>query len=107
VPGLNLFRKYHWKVQDLTIPGRGAGGELQVRGPNLFREYWRRPDATAKAFTPDGWFCTGALACGTAEPGSTLLQMYVRVWATQRCRRLSSVPRVTEILSMAQLSMWQ
>lgn len=34
-------------------------GELQVRGPNLFREYWRRPDATAEAFTPDGWFRTG------------------------------------------------
>lgn len=30
-----------------------------MRGPNLFREYWRRPEATADAFTPDGWFRTG------------------------------------------------
>lgn len=36
-------------------------GELQVRGPNLFREYWRRPEATAEAFTPDGWFRTGGV----------------------------------------------
>jgi malonyl-CoA/methylmalonyl-CoA synthetase len=30
-----------------------------VRGPALFREYWRRPEETAAAFTPDGWFRTG------------------------------------------------
>ncbi|MGD8816754.1 MAG: acyl-CoA synthetase, partial [Acidobacteriota bacterium] len=34
-------------------------GEIQVRGPQVFREYWRRPDATAAAFTEDGWFRTG------------------------------------------------
>lgn len=37
----------------------GTPGELQVRGPALFREYWRRPEETAAAFTPDGWFRTG------------------------------------------------
>jgi len=37
----------------------GEPGEIQVRGPTLFREYWRRPDATREAFTPDGWFRTG------------------------------------------------
>ena len=36
----------------------GASGELQVRGPNVFMEYWRRPDATAAAFV-EGWFRTG------------------------------------------------
>jgi malonyl-CoA/methylmalonyl-CoA synthetase len=32
-------------------------GEVLVRGPNVFRGYWRRPDAGG--FTPDGWFRTG------------------------------------------------
>ncbi|MGW0906150.1 acyl-CoA synthetase [Streptomyces sp. NPDC002853] len=37
-------------------------GEIEVRGPNLFTEYLNRPDATAAAFTPDGWFRTGDMA---------------------------------------------
>ena len=47
------------------LPGRpraGRPGEIQVRGPSVFREYWRRPEATRKAFTDDGWFCSGDVA---------------------------------------------
>jgi malonyl-CoA/methylmalonyl-CoA synthetase len=33
-------------------------GLIEVRGPNVFRQYWRRPDETAKAFHGD-WFRTG------------------------------------------------
>lgn len=39
-----------------------APGNLQVRGPNVFKGYWRKPDKTAEEFTPDGWFRTGDLA---------------------------------------------
>ncbi len=39
----------------------GTAGEIEVRGPGVFREYWRRPDATAAAFR-DGWFRTGDVA---------------------------------------------
>ena len=39
-----------------------APGELLVRGPGVFREYWGRPDATAAAFTEGGWFRTGDVA---------------------------------------------
>ncbi len=37
----------------------GEPGQIQVRGPGVFAEYWRRPEATAEAFTGDGWFRTG------------------------------------------------
>lgn len=37
-------------------------GELQVRGPNVTQGYWRNPEATAAAFTADGWYRTGDLA---------------------------------------------
>ena len=39
----------------------GAPGELEVRGPGVFLEYWRQPGATAAAFR-DGWFRTGDVA---------------------------------------------
>jgi long-chain acyl-CoA synthetase len=34
-------------------------GEIQFRGPTIFRGYWENPTATAEAFTPDGWYRTG------------------------------------------------
>lgn len=45
-----------------VVEGEGQSGEIQVRGPNVFLEYWQRPDATADAFTTDGWFRTGDMA---------------------------------------------
>lgn len=40
---------------------RGGAGEIEVRGPNVFAEYWGKPDATRDAFR-DGWFRTGDTA---------------------------------------------
>lgn len=39
----------------------GSVGHVQVRGPNVFGGYWRRPDLSAETFTADGWFRTGDL----------------------------------------------
>lgn len=48
-------------------------GELLVRGANVTGGYWRRPEATAAAFTDDGWYRTGDL--GTRDrDGSIQLQ---------------------------------
>jgi malonyl-CoA/methylmalonyl-CoA synthetase len=43
------------------IATEGTPGEIHVRGPSVFREYWDRPDATRDAFR-DGWFRTGDVA---------------------------------------------
>jgi malonyl-CoA/methylmalonyl-CoA synthetase len=37
----------------------GEIGGIQVRGPNVFKGYWRMPDKTKEEFTEDGWFKTG------------------------------------------------
>jgi len=34
-------------------------GEIQAKGPNIFKEYYKKPDKTKEAFTDDGWFRTG------------------------------------------------
>jgi malonyl-CoA/methylmalonyl-CoA synthetase len=42
-------------------------GAVEVRGPSLFTGYLNRPDATAAAHTPDGWFATGDIGRWTAS----------------------------------------
>jgi malonyl-CoA/methylmalonyl-CoA synthetase len=37
----------------------GETGAIEVRGPNVFAGYWRKPDKTREEFTADGWFKTG------------------------------------------------
>jgi acyl-CoA synthetase (AMP-forming)/AMP-acid ligase II len=46
-----------WDEHGKSLPP-GDRGEIVLRGPKVFKGYWRDPDATAKAFT-GGWFHTG------------------------------------------------
>uniref|UniRef100_A0A7N6AS59 Acyl-CoA synthetase family member 3 n=1 Tax=Anabas testudineus TaxID=64144 RepID=A0A7N6AS59_ANATE len=49
--------------QTQVRPGlEGKEGELLVRGPSVFKEYWNKPQETREAFTDDGWFKTGDTA---------------------------------------------
>lgn len=54
---------------DLRVVGKdgevladGETGMLEVRGPNVFKGYWRLPEKTNAEFRPDGYFITGDLA---------------------------------------------
>ncbi|KAK2003943.1 AMP-binding enzyme, partial [Colletotrichum falcatum] len=57
--------------------GRERSGEIQLRGPTVFKEYWRNPEATAKEFVEgeDGkgrWFKTGDVAVRRPVPHAGL-----------------------------------
>jgi malonyl-CoA/methylmalonyl-CoA synthetase len=55
LPGVSL------RVQDDDGQPLPAGeiGNIQVKGPNVFKGYWRMPERTAEEFTADGYFRTG------------------------------------------------
>jgi long-chain acyl-CoA synthetase len=61
---VNQARKTKIGTVGPVLPGVGVriadDGEVQVRGINVFQEYWHNPEATAAAFD-DGWFRTGDL----------------------------------------------
>ena len=48
------------EAHQLVTPG--TPGEILIKGPNVFKEYWNKPKATQEAFTPEGWFKTGDIA---------------------------------------------
>jgi long-chain acyl-CoA synthetase len=48
-------------TDDGTTVGPGEVGEIVIRGENVMKRYWNRPDATAEAIR-DGWFHSGDLA---------------------------------------------
>lgn len=52
-------------MDDVVEPG--VTGEMWVSGPNVSTGYWNNPEATATAFTTDGWFRTGDIGYVDAD----------------------------------------
>lgn len=48
-------------VKVLPVPGEERSGEFALRRIGMMTEYWGKPDKTAEAIDPDGWFHTGDL----------------------------------------------
>ncbi|WP_296703752.1 acyl-CoA synthetase [Algoriphagus sp.] len=48
--------------EDGNLVKVGEAGEIQIKSPSVFKEYWGKPEATSKSFTQDGWFKTGDIA---------------------------------------------
>jgi malonyl-CoA/methylmalonyl-CoA synthetase len=58
---------------DGAVCAAGETGVLEVRGPNVFRGYWKLPERTAAEFRDGGWFVTGDLATRDVEGRVTLV----------------------------------
>ncbi len=62
---VTCHEKYHFRPGTVgkPIPGVevriGEESEIQVKGGTVTKGYYKKPEATAEAFTPDGWFRTG------------------------------------------------
>ena len=73
----------------------GEAGDLQVRGPNVFRGYWRMPQKTLEDFTSDGFFNTG-------DKASISPDGYVSIVGRARdmiiCGGLNVYPKEIELL---------
>lgn len=54
---------YHFGTVGKPIPGikirLASDGEVLLKGPTVFREYFKQPEESSRAKTSDGWFCTG------------------------------------------------
>ena len=59
------------KLVDVETASRdvapGQSGELAIRGPQVMKGYWNRPQETAKVITRDGWLLTGDVAMMDAD----------------------------------------
>lgn len=68
---VNLADKSKIGTVGPALPGVGVrladDGEIEVRGINVFKEYWNDPEATAEAFSDGGWFHTGDIGSFDSE----------------------------------------
>ncbi len=61
------------RAEDGAVVEAGNPGILEVRGPNVFKGYWRNPEKTSQEFRPDGFFITGDVATRAADGRITLV----------------------------------
>lgn len=50
------------ETNDKVVTKEGESGELRIKGPSVFKEYWNKKEATQGTFDKEGWFKTGDIA---------------------------------------------
>jgi malonyl-CoA/methylmalonyl-CoA synthetase len=59
--------------EDGAPAGPSQPGVIEIRGPNVFKGYWRNAEKTAEDIRPDGWFITGDVATQDAGGRVTIV----------------------------------
>ena len=72
----------------------GAAGEICVKGPQVMRGYWNKPEANAAAFTADGYFRTGDI--GMFDPQGLAENRRPQEGHDPRLRASTSIPNEVE-----------
>ncbi|HSI55177.1 MAG TPA: malonyl-CoA synthase [Ramlibacter sp.] len=60
------------RADGVELPA-GEIGNIEVKGPNVFKGYWRMPEKTKEEFTDDGWFKTGDVGKKEADGRVTIV----------------------------------
>jgi malonyl-CoA/methylmalonyl-CoA synthetase len=72
LPGVEVRIVASGDAESRAVLPEGEIGEVEIRGPNVFKGYWRQPDKTSASFSADGWFKTGDLGYLEADGYLTL-----------------------------------
>ncbi|KLN59171.1 malonyl-CoA synthase [Kiloniella spongiae] len=74
LPGIEARLSKNTTIEDTPDPNitdddtiDGDIGILEIKGPNVFKGYWKMPEKTAEEFTEDGYFITGDIATISAD----------------------------------------
>merc|ERR1719433_585586 len=74
VPEMNYTKdditEFPGTEKDQVVKVNCPRGEIQIRGPVIFKGYFKMPEKTKEVLTDDGWFCTGDI--GRINPNGTL-----------------------------------
>jgi len=77
----------------------GEENEIQVKGKTITSGYYKKPDATAAAFTADGWFCTGDAGSLTENEGIILTERIKDLYKTSNGKYIAPQQLETRLIN--------